>query len=136
MAAVVTTFAADYWAQVLLGRKPAPTYIVQLYVNLRIPTTEDTVGNYTLCTWPGYSGVILQPGQWSGGAVLAVATYTYPLVTFNFDASGAAQQTIFGYIVIDQAGNLYWAEAFPAPFPIPPGGGSVPLILNWADQQC
>lgn len=103
---------------------------------MRIPTTEDGLGQYTICSWPGYGGQLIQSSSWKGGAVLGVAHYTYPLLTFNFDPSGQAQQTIFGYLVHDGNGGLLYAEAFPAPFPIPPEGGKVPMILNWADQQC
>lgn len=136
MAVVVTTTGADYYARVILGIIGVQQYQVLLYVNLRSPAVNDTLANYTQCTWPGYSPIVLIPAEWTGSTTNGVATYQYPLVTWAFDPSNQAQQTVYGYLVIDQGGDLLYAEQFAAPYPISPQGGTLPLILQWTDEQC
>lgn len=133
---VITTQGVCWFGQVLLGQAGFATWIVHLYVNLWTPTTEDTIATYRECTWPGYSAVTLEPVQWVGTCVRGVATFNYPLITFNFDPAPNPQQTIFGYYVTTSSGVLLYAEAFSAPFPIPPDGGEIPLLLVWTDEQC
>ena len=136
MAVVVTTFGADYYARVILGIEPVQGYSVHLWVNFRTPQVNDSWPIYTECTWPGYSPFSLNPAEWTGGAQNGVATYSYPLLTFNFDASDDPQQTIYGYAVLSSDGTLLYLESFSAPFPIPPEGGSIPMVLHWTDEQC
>jgi hypothetical protein len=136
VAVVITTEGANYYAQVILNIREAADLDVLLFVNDWTPTAEDTTGNYTECTWPGYSLFSLTASEWTGGAAGGVANYSYPLLTFNFDPSGQVQQSIFGYYVVADTGELLYAEKFGAPFPIPPEGGSIPLLLFWTDEQC
>lgn len=137
MAVLVTTGGADYFARLFLGIEQRRNLLVLLFVNYRTPTVNDTYYNYTECAWPGYSPVLLLTAQWQGSAVNGVASYEYPLITFNFDAaSGQPPETVYGYLVVSDDYQLLYLEAFAAPFPIPPEGGQIPLIMTWVDEQC
>jgi hypothetical protein len=136
MSVVVNNALAIHAAKLLFGTDSYQSWIVDLYVNIYSPTPVDTLAQYVLCTLPGYSAFGLNGGQWAGGIVSpGVAQFTYPLITFNFDAYGTPQQTVFGYVV-SMSGLVLYAELFPAPFPVPPAGGQLPLILTWTDEQC
>jgi hypothetical protein len=138
MAVIVNDYVILQQLEAVIGQIAFQgAWLVSLYVNYWPPTTGDTIVRYQECTWPGYSAQKLQPQNWTVQiADPGVRKATYPLVTFNFDASGQAQQTIFGYYVSDGNGNVYLAELFPAPYPIPPQGGSLPLMLTWTQEQC
>lgn len=136
MPPTITTQGADYYAQVILGQRAADTYQVLLFVNFHLPSVNDTLAQYTECTWPGYSRFTLKSSEWTGLATSGLATYQYPLLTWVLDASAHVQQTVFGYAVLTESGTLLYAEAFSAPFPIPPEGGQIPIQLFWADEQC
>jgi hypothetical protein len=136
MAVVLTYQGLNVWAQEILASVAVGVWTVRLFVNLRTPLPQDVLGLYTPCTWPGYSDFQVNPSEWVASNTNTGSPWSYPLITFNFDPSGQPQQTVFGYVVFSPAGLLLYAEAFSAPFPIPPGGGSIPLQLYWTDQQC
>jgi hypothetical protein len=136
MAVVVNYQALSYWAQNILGQANARQWTVRLFVNLHTPLPQDALTQYLPCTWPGYSDFLLNPTEWSPAQTSSGSPWTYPLITFNFDAASIAQQTVFGYVVFDGGGVIMYAEAFSAPFPISSQGGSIPIQLFWTDQQC
>lgn len=137
MAVVVNNKLVEKIANLLFGRvETSGIWTVRLFVNLHFPLATDVAGNYTECSIPGYSAQILQPGEWDGGIVApGVVYFTYPQLTWTFDAY-AGGQSIFGYYVMDDAGDLIYSELFPSPFPVPPAGGTLPIILTWQDEQC
>jgi hypothetical protein len=137
MPPVVTWAATEIWGYMILGTRGfGSRWMVHLFVNFYQPTAYDTTGNYTECTWPGYSPFQLDPFEWvNTSGQNPVAQWAYPLLKWEFDPSGQAQQTVFGYY-IEQDSILLYAEAFSAPFPIPPEGGQVPINLFWTDEQC
>lgn len=138
MAVVVNQYLVNLAAGLILGIGQNPDkWTFHLFVNLYTPTPQDSVSNYTECTIPGYSPIQLNPSLWSGGIVAGPrAFWQYPMITWVFDAYATAQQTIFGYWVQDSTGNVLYSELFPAPFPVPPTGGELPLIPTWSDEQC
>ena len=138
MSVVVNQYLINLTAKVILqiGSNPG-NWTYHLFVNLYSPTQQDVVANFVECTLPGYSPFSIVPARWTGGLQPGViASYQYPQLTWVFDAYTTAQQTIFGYWVQDGAGNVVFAELFPAPFPVPPQGGELPLIPTWTDKQC
>jgi hypothetical protein len=136
MAVVLTYAGLQAWAQAILSSAFLDNWSVRLFVNLRSPLPQDNLALYTQCSWPGYSDFTLNFLEWVAAPTNTGSPWSYPLITFNFDASNQPQQTVFGYVVYSVTGLLLYAEAFSAPFPIPPAGGSIPLQLFWSDQQC
>jgi hypothetical protein len=137
MGPVITRQALARFGNLAMGRDTFQTnWIIHLFVNFHVPTYLDLVSDYVECTWPGYAPLVLFPLSWevisSSGDF---AEYQYPLLTWNLDASGQGGQTVFGYYV-EQGGLLLYAEMFPAPFPIPPDGGQIPIQLYFTDEQC
>jgi hypothetical protein len=133
---VVNNALVLHGTDLLFGTETYYAWTVRLFVNVRAPTPADTLANYTACSLPGYSDFNLDGSQWAGGIVSpGVALFTYPQLTWVFDPYTSAQQTIFGYVVFGN-GKVMYAELFPAPFPIPPAGGQLPLILTWTTEQC
>lgn len=137
MPPVVSAVAATLWGDLILGRTVfAGNWTVHLFINFIQPTPYSTVADFTECSWPGYSSFELQAFEWvPAQSTSPTPTWAYPLLTWVFDPSNQPQQTVFGYWV-EQAGQLMYAEAFAAPFPIPPEGGQVPINLYWTDEQC
>ena len=138
MSVVVNQYLDNLAARVLLGLAGNPGgWSIHLYVNLYAPTPQDTVSSYVECTLPGYSFVTFQSSQWSGGISPGpIAVYTYPQITWTFDPYQSAQQTVFGYWVQDSSGSVLYAELFPAPFPVPPQGGELPMRPTFSTEQC
>lgn len=137
MAVVVNNSFVTYLEGLVHGKTSYEAETVNLFVNLRQPLATDVFGNYVLCTLPGYTSFSLSGPQWSGAIVAPGVWYgQYPQITWVFDPYTSAQQTIFGYVVTGAAGDVHYAELFPAPFPVPPGGGELPLLLTWQDEQC
>lgn len=136
MAVVVNNELVLHDIKLLFGQEAYYAWSLRLFVNMRVPTPTDTLANYTACTIPGYSDFGLDGNQWTGGiSVPGVALFTYPLLTWNFDPYGGGQ-TIFGYVVFGGGNKVMYAELFPAPFPVPPEGGQLPLILTFTTEQC
>lgn len=138
MPPVVNVAAVQIWGGMILGQRGfgPGNWNVHLFVNFHLPVDDDTVGQYTECTWPGYSPFELNPFEWVFETPRgAVAVWAYPLLTWVFDAAVGPQQTAFGYYV-EQNGVLLYAEAFTAPFPIPAAGGTIPIQLFFTDEQC
>jgi len=119
-----------------LGNNPGG-WEYHLYVNLYSPSPLDSAASYLECTIPGYGPIGIVPAEWTGPALSgAIAQWVYPKITWTFDAYTSSQQTIFGYYVTDASGKVLFSELFPAPFPVPPQGGSLPLIPYWTNEQC
>lgn len=137
MSVVVTTYGALFWMEVMLGIVPQQIYQVILFINNITPSWGTELLQLTECTWPGYQRVTLDADFWSLQALNGVAQAEYPTLTYVFDPAAQAQQTIFGYAVIGASGQqVLYLEAFPAPYPIPPAGGQLPLSLIFVDEQC
>jgi hypothetical protein len=137
MAVVVTAWAATQWAQQIIGQLAWPgNWSVHLFVNFYHPTPFSDVSDFKECSWPGYSPFAINSGSWvNTSGFQPVSVWAYPLLTWVFDPSGQTPQTVFGYWV-EAGGHVLYAEAFAAPFPIPPEGGEVPINLYWTDEQC
>jgi hypothetical protein len=136
MAVVVNNALLLHAAQLLFGNEASYPWTVDLYVNLVAPLPSSPLSSFVLCSLSGYSAFQISGSQWAGGLQSqGVVFYQQPLMTFNFNAYASAQQTIFGYVVHNGSTVLY-AELFPAPFPVPSNGGSLPLLLTWSDEQC
>lgn len=134
---VVTSQGAQWFGNLMLGINVYAQMRIRLFTNLHLPTCEDTLLNYTELVWNGYSGLILSPNTWNLDAVGSCASeYSYPLLTWVLQPGGGAPQTVFGYYVSNLTGLVLWAEAFAAPFPIPPEGGNIPINLFFSDKDC
>lgn len=136
MSVVLANVGLQEWAENILGQKAASAWLVRLWINFYTPTPNDVLATYTACSWPGYSDFGINPSQWVPSGSGSQSPWTYPLITFTFDPSGQPQQTVFGYLVYNGLGTLLYSEAFSAPYPISPQGGSLPLQLFWQDKQC
>lgn len=145
MSVVVGQYLINAIPRVLWGTEPIYQWSVDLYTNLHVPSPVDSLAAFQLCTLPGYSTFLLDGVEWSGTSENPlIASYQYPLITWNFDPYSGAQVTIFGYVVCSPPSNsggnpapaMFYAELFPAPYPVPPAGGSLPLILLFTAEQC
>lgn len=136
MSVVVNNELVLHATKLLFGQEAYYAWVVRLYVNIRAPGVADNLAQYVACSIPGYSDFNLDGSQWTGSiSTPGVAVFTYPQITWTFDPYVTAQQTVFGYVVYG-IGKVMYAELFPAPFPIPPSGGQLPLILTWTSEQC
>jgi hypothetical protein len=136
MAVVVSSHLVYQINRLLFGQTTAVSWYVDLFTNVLVPTCLSQLGDFDLCTLPGYSRFALNGLVWApvDQPNACVAEYQYPTITFNFDPY-AGGVTIFGYVVSDGT-QLNYSELFPAPYPIPPAGGELPLMLLFTAEQC
>jgi hypothetical protein len=136
MGVVVYTQGVDNMTTLALGQHGPQQLEVHLYVNDHAPQPNDSQAQYTDCTWPGYDSYRPFPSDWVGSSNNGVSYYQTPQITFLFDPSTEPQQTIYGYYVFGFPTVMYYGELFPVPYPIPPTGGNLSMILLWAMEQC
>jgi hypothetical protein len=136
MAVVVSHHLVYYIDRLLFGQTTYVPWFVDLFTNVLVPNCLTDLSAYDICDLPGYSTFALNGNSWSivGQPNECIAEYQYPQITYNFDAY-AGGVTIFGYVVSDGT-NVLYSELFPAPYPIPPAGGELPLVLLFTAEQC
>jgi hypothetical protein len=85
--------------------------VLKLYSNNIVPAETDVAGTYTEVSGGGYASVALPYVGWT----ISSGDPSYGLFAqqvFTFTGATAAPSTIYGYYVIDNLGNLRWAERF------------------------
>jgi hypothetical protein len=86
---------------------------IDLYQNNHVPAAGDTAANYTVANFAGYAQGTINNTTWGAAAVTNHIAQTTQATTNQWNATAAAQpQTIFGYFVTDNNGNLKYAEMF------------------------
>lgn len=115
---------------------PASVYL-NLYKTAGAGLSESTVYSdfTTEGTWAGagYAPIALVNASWTITSPGGIATATYGgASTFTFTGAGPGPYTVNGYFLsINDGGNkVLWAEAFPASFVLPSGGGTIVLTLK------
>jgi len=86
-------------------------YKMGLYKNNWTPADTDTIAAVTPADFSGYAG-LQNLTSWTAAAWVsprAVSTRAALQWTHN---GGATNNDIYGYYVVDQAGNLAWAERY------------------------
>lgn len=97
---------------------------LKLFQNNHVPAVGDTNANYTEATFSGYASSAL--GTWNAaflngsnqGEIDANA------VTFTHNGGGTSN-TVYGAYVVDNAGDVVYAEKFSAPLTFASNGDSV-----------
>jgi hypothetical protein len=89
-------------------------HTLHLYQNNHTPSPTDVNGSYTEATFSGYGAVLL--GTWTAAFVngSGQGEIDAAMATFTHNGGGTAN-TIYGAYVTDQAGDVVYAELFPAP---------------------
>jgi hypothetical protein len=110
----------------LLNKNASDNVVLHLYKNDQTPGEADVIGDYTECTAAGYASQELTGSSWAVSTAGGVTTATYSQRTFTFTA---AEPTVYGYYVTNNAGSLLlWAERFSdGPYAIPGGGGTIKI---------
>lgn len=87
---------------------------LKLFQNNHTPTVGDVNADYTEATFTGYAGVAL--GTWNAAFLNGSNQGEIDAnpVTFTRTA-GATSNTIYGAYVVDNAGDVVYAEKFSAP---------------------
>jgi hypothetical protein len=93
-------------------------FVLHLYNNNATPAGTSVIGDFIEATFTNYAAYTLTRGSWAsaitsnfgGGTVKAYSTYATQ--TWSCGASG---DTIYGYYVTTDGGNLLWAESFSSP---------------------
>lgn len=88
--------------------------VLKLFINNYAPQRGDTAANYTEASFGGYTAVALS--QWGAAALTADFHALLTEIARTFIVTGPPfTQTVYGYFVVDGAGNLQWAEQAPTP---------------------
>lgn len=91
-----------------LAATEADSYKIGLFKNNWTPANGDTISAVTPADFGGYSGLVTLTNWTAATWVSPRAESTADDVTWTADGSSA--NTIYGYYVVDGAGNLAWAE--------------------------
>lgn len=134
MSATWLNTGIDYAAQVFLKKTAEQDLTVRLFTNNHTPVVTDTASAFTECALSGYANVTLTPASWSGSTTGGLATYTYPAITFTFNAY-AGGTTIYGYYVTIPGVTGVLAELFSTPYAVPSGGGTLTVNITYQDQK-
>lgn len=84
-------------------------YKIGLFQNNHVPTDLDVFSDLVVCDFSGYAGEQLLAG-FSGAAWSSPrATTTGSTVIWTHNGGGTSN-TVYGYYIVDGAGNLAWLE--------------------------
>lgn len=81
-----------------------------LYVNDHTPSAADRVQDFAAA--PGVPAQALRAAEWQ----MTDAGVSYPSVVVLFDGPLEGKATVYGYVVVNDAGQLLWADRFDTPF--------------------
>jgi hypothetical protein len=111
---------------------PAGLWYVDLFMNDHSPQPGDVTADYTLPTWPGYTHQPITLGDFSRAATADhVAVSTYGGTLYYPVPEGSGTQTVYGYLLSDNFGNLIWSEAFSSTLSITfPGGVWITPVIR------
>lgn len=89
------------------------TWTCHLYKNNYTPVPNEIITDYVEADFNGYAAVDFDPADFDPAVVLAnVAGKTLDhSLDFTHGSSGIAQ-TVYGYFITDDAGDLAWGERF------------------------
>jgi len=112
-------------------------YYCALYKNDYTPVPGTTTGSFVWADYPGYMTLpFLVSGFPPATVTNHVATLTLDhQLTFNASASGSFEQTLYGYVVFDDAYNYAWAERFTTPFAMT-AAGYVNITPRFREAVC
>ncbi len=108
---------------------------LHLYSNNFSPTTSTVIGDYTECTFPGYSSQDIS--NWAAPVTTSHVTQMLAdAITFTRSTTGTSQN-VYGYFVTNAAGSVpYWGELDPAgPRVLTSAGDSVTVTPQLTDQS-
>lgn len=94
---------------------------VCLYQGNHIPAAGDTAATYTSieATFNGYVRVMINSAVWPAPTLIGNGAFTLaPACTYTHSLVFDAGNTIWGYFVLNPAGNLAWAQLLPVPIPV------------------
>jgi hypothetical protein len=111
MALVVPNIAEPVLLNYMLKTTSFPDYVLKLYSNNYTPAQGTILTDFTEASFTGYTGVTFARSAW--------ATATANPVTFKGEASAnqiswtaGSGETLYGYYVESDTGDLLWAELF------------------------
>lgn len=134
--AVFLTEGLDIATKNLLGQAIAITPKLRLFTNNVQPTAADTLATYIQCILGGYADAVITPANWVGSSAGGVATYTYPNITFTFNAY-AGGVTIYGGVYYDNtSGKGLFSFLLDTAYAVPAGGGTLTVAMTFQDHKC
>jgi hypothetical protein len=88
----------------------AGPYRMGLYKNDHTPSLEDVIASFDAADFGGYDGERDLPDWDLGGLIWDGFRWTVTHPDVVWEADGTSSNSIYGYYVVDQSGNLAWAE--------------------------
>jgi hypothetical protein len=95
-----------------------------LYENDVVPTGDTTAASLTEVSGGGYAPAVLQPADWTftpGAPSVALQ----PQKLFGFTGATNWPSTIFGYYIVDGAGEIVLAQRLESPPHYPAAGDTI-----------
>jgi hypothetical protein len=101
---------------------------LRLFGNNATPAVGSVVGDFTEIAGAGYAAISLPSASW--GYTPGVPTVAlYPAQTFTFTGAINAPGTIYGYFILNAAGQLVTAERLAAPPFTPTVNGDSVIVV-------
>jgi hypothetical protein len=98
-------------------------WVLRLYENDVVPTGVTTAADLTEVSGGGYAPVVLQPADWTftpGAPSVALQ----PQKLFGFTGGTGGWGTVYGYYIVDGAGEIVLAQRLASP-PFYPAAGDI-----------
>lgn len=105
-----------------------PNWSLRLFGNDATPADSSVVGDFTEISGAGYARVTLASASWTISAVTP-SVAAYAAQSFVFTGALDSPGTIYGYYIVDNAGNLVTAERLASPPFTPATNGDAVIVV-------
>lgn len=124
MPLVVPSASEDRLLGWMLNTANSSNQTLKLFKTNVTVSASTVVGDLTEADFSGYSAKTLTRGSWTVTQVSSKASASYSDQTFT---ASSGSQTLYGYYIVDNSGNLLWAENFTSSKTI---DSSNPLVIS------
>ena len=113
MALVVPEIGLAIQANIYLTEWNTNSLRIHLYKNNYSPVQGSVLGDFTEADYSGYASQLIS--TWTGPSWVAPRQVLEAGSSKTFsNTTGAVGNTVYGYYITDQGGNLVWAERDPS----------------------
>lgn len=111
MALIVPDIAEPVLLNYMLKTTSFPNYVLKLYKNNYTPAQGTLLADFTEATFTGYTGVTFARSAWASATANPVSNKGETSANQVSWTAGSGE-TLYGYYVESDTGDLLWAELF------------------------
>ncbi len=133
----ISETGVDSILNILIGIWNGTNVSLHLFQNAATPSFNSVIGDFVESNFPGYAPVDI--AAWILGPVITNVGYMQTVTPCVFTVSSGAgpPQLAYGYYVLDDSGNLLWAELDPnGPTSMSSSGNQVQVFARLGLSNC